>query len=106
MIDLFGSAGNCWITLLHNFSLRKTRLLGDFLIKMVSLEIASYLKHVYQVKGVREPINYSYLPAISFVRTIGTYIKDNVNKWLTSAIFPNLKIICFSLDSQMDGSHQ
>lgn len=48
---------------------------------MCSLEISKYLKFVYQVKGVREPVNYSYLPTDSLIRGLTSYIKENLSKW-------------------------
>lgn len=48
---------------------------------MVSLEISGYLKFVYQVKGTREPIDYSFLPSNSIVRAVLAYIKSKIAKW-------------------------
>ena len=47
----------------------------------MSIEISNYLKFVYQVKGTREPADYSYLPVNSVVRGISTYIKSKMLKW-------------------------
>lgn len=74
-------SGHCWIYFLKNCSESKLAIAGDFLIKMVSLEVSSYLKFVYQVKGPREPANHSYLPVNSVVRGLSTYIKSKIMKW-------------------------
>lgn len=49
---------------------------------MISIEVAGYLKYVYQVRGHREPINYDYLPTHSIVRGIGEFIKTWVSVFL------------------------
>nr|CAH7734619.1 unnamed protein product [Callosobruchus chinensis] len=53
----------------------------QFIIHLISAEIDSYLKYVYQVKGPKEPVNYGYLPTHSVVRGIGEFVKIWSNKW-------------------------
>nr|CAI5845101.1 unnamed protein product [Callosobruchus analis] len=53
----------------------------QFIINLVSAEIDSYLKYVYQVKGPKERVNYGYLPTHSVVRGIGEFVKVWSSKW-------------------------
>jgi hypothetical protein len=92
-------AGHCWIYFLKNCSESKLAIAGDFLIKMVSLEVSSYLKFVYQVKGPREPANHSYLPVNSVVRGLSTYIKSKIMKWKGSP-YKEVYLQCLRIFSQ------
>lgn len=91
--------GNCWIRFLKNCNKSKLRIVGDFLIKIVSLEVSGYLKFVYQVKGIREPVDYTYLPVNSVVRGILTYIKSNMFKW-KNGIYKEIYLECLRIFSQ------
>ncbi|RZC36873.1 uncharacterized protein BDFB_008470, partial [Asbolus verrucosus] len=91
--------GQCWLHFLKNCDARKLEVAGDFLIKMVALEISNYLKFVYQVKGTREPTDYSYLPTNSVVRGISTYIKSKMFKWKGS-VYKEVYLQCLRIFSQ------
>ncbi|XP_028147022.2 focadhesin [Diabrotica virgifera virgifera] len=70
----------------------------NFIKKMMSIEIDGFLKYVYQPKGPKEPVNYSYLPSFSIVRAIGEFIKTWVNKWRGS-IHDKLYLECLNIYS-------
>ncbi|EFA06297.1 hypothetical protein TcasGA2_TC009164 [Tribolium castaneum] len=91
--------GTCWVNFLKNCNHAKLQIAADFLIKMVSLEISQYLKFVYQVKGTREPVDYSYLPVSSVVRGLSSHIKANVLKWKTD-LYREVYVECLRIFSQ------
>ncbi|KAJ8962679.1 hypothetical protein NQ318_001075 [Aromia moschata] len=74
--------GHIWIKFLMEN--RASKEACNFVIKMISTEVANYLKHVYQVKGSKEPINYKYLPTHSVVRGIGDFVRTWADKWKNS----------------------
>ncbi|CAH1965430.1 unnamed protein product [Acanthoscelides obtectus] len=71
--------GRSWIQFLSERFCSEESI--KFVIQLISAEIDSYLKYVYQVKGPKEPINYGYLPTHSIVRGIGEFVKVWSNKW-------------------------
>ncbi|XP_060536071.1 uncharacterized protein LOC132708005 isoform X2 [Cylas formicarius] len=56
---------------------------SDFVTRLISKEVANYLKYVYQVKGHREPENYAALPSHSIVRALGEFLKRNFKNYKT-----------------------
>ncbi|CAH0551491.1 unnamed protein product [Brassicogethes aeneus] len=95
----FTIPGKTWVHFLKKVDEKNLTVFGDFLIKMISIEIDNYLKYVYQVKGNNEPINFNGLPLFSIVRGIGEYLKQWLSKWKdlsTSIIY----IECLRIFSQ------
>ncbi|XP_044265602.1 uncharacterized protein LOC123011943 [Tribolium madens] len=91
--------GTCWVVFLKSCPRAKLHIVGDFLIKLVSIEISQYLKFVYQVKGAREPVDYSYLPVNSVVRGLSSYVKAKVLKWKTD-IYKEVYLECLRVLSE------
>ncbi|KAJ8924352.1 hypothetical protein NQ315_007148 [Exocentrus adspersus] len=89
--------GKVWVKFLMENRVSKEA--SDFLIKMISNEVAGYLKYVYQVKGHREPISYDYLPTHSIVRGIGEFIRTWAHKWKHS-IHDLLYVECLRIFSK------
>ncbi|KAF2896131.1 hypothetical protein ILUMI_10044 [Ignelater luminosus] len=91
--------GECWIKLLMYNQNAAVDIIGDFLIKHISTEIAEYRSGTYTVTGHREPQNFSYLPEYSIVRALGNYIKKEVQKWQHS-VHKHVYLQCLRILSQ------
>ncbi|KAK9872504.1 hypothetical protein WA026_017969 [Henosepilachna vigintioctopunctata] len=71
--------GRCWINFLKNqTNFEET---SNFLIKMLSKEVDEFPKSVYHVASMKEPANYTYLPAHSILRGFAEYCRIQMSKW-------------------------
>lgn len=72
--------GNAWIKFLESFDEKNLIPASEFIVNLMSKEISSYKKYIYEVNSAKEPFSFDYLPNYSVVRGIGEFVRTKVTK--------------------------